>query len=109
MRQRFTVAHELGHLLLHGYTTPHADSNFRVRFRDAESSTGSVREEIEANQFAAELLMPRELVAAQATRIGLDYASPDDDDPKLSRLARAFQVSKLALSIRLAGLTGESG
>src|SRR5205807_1445307 len=48
VRQRFTVAHELGHLLLHGYTTPHADSNFRVRFRDAESSTGSVREEIEA-------------------------------------------------------------
>src|SRR5439155_24819979 len=24
-RQRFTIAHELGHLLLHGYRTPHAD------------------------------------------------------------------------------------
>ena len=51
-RQRFTIAHELGHLLLHGYRTPHADTQFR--FRDARSSEGSVLEEIQANQFAAE-------------------------------------------------------
>src|SRR3954462_12099314 len=33
-RKRFTLAHELGHLLLHAYTVPHADSGFDVRFRD---------------------------------------------------------------------------
>src|SRR5437667_10664688 len=55
-RQRFTIAHELGHLLLHGYKTPHADKQFRLR--DARSSEGSVLEEIQANQFGAELLMP---------------------------------------------------
>src|SRR6185437_11369540 len=59
-RKRFTIAHELGHLLLHGFTTPHADREFIVRFRDARSSDGSVLEEIEANQFAAELLMPHD-------------------------------------------------
>src|SRR4051812_8292707 len=48
VRQRFTIAHELGHLILHGYTTPHADRSFRVRRRDTASSDGSILEEIEA-------------------------------------------------------------
>src|SRR6188474_1010378 len=59
-RRRFTVAHEIGHLLLHQYTAPHADR--RMKLRDARSSEGSALEEIEANQFASELLMPSELV-----------------------------------------------
>lgn len=104
VRQRFTIAHELGHLRLHGYTSPHADKGFRLRFRNAESSEGSVLEEIEANQFAAELLMPREIVLAEAAKMGLDYAGPDDVE--LERLAKIFKVSKLALSIRLANLAG---
>lgn len=104
VRQRFTIAHELGHLRLHGFTSPHADRGFKLRFRNAESSSGSVFEEIEANQFAAELLMPRELLLAEAAKFGLDYADPDDE--KLEYLADAFRVSKLALSIRVANLIG---
>src|SRR6266576_3628118 len=65
-RQRFTIAHELGHLLLHGYKTPHADTQFR--FRDARSSEGSVLEEIQANQFAAELLMPSAMLKKSVDR-----------------------------------------
>jgi len=102
VRQRFTIAHELGHLRLHGYTAPHADRGFQVRFRNAESSTGSVFEEIEANQFAAELLMPEKLVRHEATKLRLDYA--DKDDRKVGRLAALFKVSKLAASIRLENL-----
>src|ERR1700726_7718 len=30
VRQRFTIAHELGHLLLHRYSHPHADAGFKV-------------------------------------------------------------------------------
>jgi Zn-dependent peptidase ImmA (M78 family) len=60
VRKRFTVAHELGHLFLHGYTAPHADRGFLIRLRSARASDGTVAEEIEANQFAAELLMPKE-------------------------------------------------
>jgi Zn-dependent peptidase ImmA (M78 family) len=104
VRQRFTIAHELGHLLLHSFTVPHADHGFKLRFRNAESSEGSVLEEIEANQFAAELLMPRELVVAEAGRLGLDYADPDGED--LAVLAETFKVSKLAISIRVGNLAG---
>lgn len=47
-RQRFTVAHEIGHFIL-GHT------DIQYSYCDLNSSKP---EEIEANQFAAELLMP---------------------------------------------------
>ena len=105
-RKRFTIAHELGHLLLHGFKSVHADRAFK--FRDAQSSEGSAAEEIEANQFAAELLMPRRrlLDAAQATL--LEYAPADDDDPAFDQLviqlSRQFEVSRQAMAIRLSSL-----
>ena len=104
-RQRFTLAHELGHLLLHDYTEPHADRGYVIRFRDGRSSAGRVREEIEANQFAAELLMPRDLVLQRASALRLEYVPLDaEDDPAVTELARAFGVSRHALLIRLSNL-----
>jgi Zn-dependent peptidase ImmA (M78 family) len=50
-RQRFTVAHEIGHLLL-----GHTGKNFILDLNSKKP------EEIEANQFAAELLMPLEMI-----------------------------------------------
>lgn len=107
VRQRFTVAHELGHLLLHRYTTPHADAGYKVRFRDQASSVGSVREEVEANQFAAELLMPEDLILSHLVKIGFDFASPETENAtmrKLIRIAKKFEVSMQALSFRIANL-----
>src|ERR1700683_3832334 len=57
-RQRFTIAHEIGHFLLHKGTNLHFDEDFSVKFRDALSSKAEDDLEIEANQFAASLLMP---------------------------------------------------
>src|SRR6266581_833289 len=37
-RQRFTIAHELGHFLLHRGTKLHFDDDFRIDYRDASSS-----------------------------------------------------------------------
>ena len=107
VRQRFTIAHELGHLLLHRYTTPHADAGYKVRFRDQASSAGSVREEVEANQFAAELLMPEDLILSHLVRIGFDFASPETENAtvrELIRVAKKFEVSIQALSFRIANL-----
>jgi len=108
VRQRFTIAHELGHLLLHRYTTPHADAGYKVRFRDQDSSAGSIKEEIEANQFAAELLMPEDLILSRLETIGFDYTSPDVETAtmvrKLSSIAKEYEVSTQALSIRIANL-----
>jgi len=106
-RQRFTMAHELGHLILHEYKTPHADGPQKIRFRDGRSAMGSDREEIEANQFAAEILMPDFLLIPELQRLGLDSwdGSPDGDiAKKLSELAALCKVSEQALVLRIATL-----
>ena len=107
VRQRFTIAHELGHILLHKYTSPHADGRVRVRFRDEDSSRGSDFEEIEANGFAAELLMPDRIIRSLAARIDFDPADGEDDRKAviaMTRLAKRFEVSVQALSFRIANL-----
>jgi Zn-dependent peptidase ImmA (M78 family) len=106
-RQRFTIAHELGHLLLHGYRTPHADKQFRLR--DARSSEGSVLEEIQANQFAAELLMPRAMIMKAIERCGFQHAPANDVEEEqfeelVTKLAKDFRVSRQAMTIRLSSL-----
>ncbi|MGY2267671.1 ImmA/IrrE family metallo-endopeptidase [Pseudomonas sp. SDO5561_S422] len=55
VRQRFTIAHELGHMFLkHGHS-------FRDNAKNYSSGTHLYRER-DANSFAAELLMPKEVV-----------------------------------------------
>ena len=61
-RQRFTIAHEIGHFYLRHQFEPgehvHVDHGHAITPRNSRSSTGVDLKEIEANQFAACLLMP---------------------------------------------------
>src|ERR1700724_2520267 len=59
VRQNFTTAHELGHLLLHDQEQLHIDHGFRLRLRDDVSSQGTDEAEREANFFAASILLPK--------------------------------------------------
>lgn len=101
-RQRFTIAHELGHLTLHEGHDLILERLVRLNFRDATSSTASDEEEIEANQFAAELLMPRAMV--QRNLAVLLQGRPLSDLELVRRLARRFEVSQQAMEYRLAGI-----
>jgi Zn-dependent peptidase ImmA (M78 family) len=99
-RQRFTIAHELGHLELHRQmitSSVHVDKNFPALMRDPKSSTGTEQIEIEANQFAAELLMPRALVDLALGEKQFDI----DDDGPIEALAKKCRVSKQALEYRI--------
>lgn len=101
VRQRFTIAHELGHYFLgHRYDEVHVDKNFVVKYRDVISGKGENPEEVRANAFAAALLMPRALVISDIARLEYDYL----DDAALRSLARKYAVSVQSLSIRLMGL-----
>lgn len=98
-RQRFTIAHELGHYVYHrgmigtGIADDRAYRSTDVgRYRNARIG---VREETEANRFAANLLMPQHLISAAE--------SAGNENPK--QLADAFLVSEAAMRIRL-GLPG---
>jgi Zn-dependent peptidase ImmA (M78 family) len=102
VRQRFTIAHELGHLLLHRNRV-FVDKPVAVRYRDARSSLAVSREEIEANRFAAALLMPREWVIDEANR-WLERRPGIADEELVEALARGFDVSRQAMEYRLADL-----
>lgn len=99
-RQRFTIAHELGHALLHEGEELHIDKDFRINFRDVVSSLASNVEEIESNTFAAWLLMPSQFLIKQITSEHLDI----DDDGEVVNLAKRYQVSSQAMTYRLANL-----
>jgi len=99
-RQRFTIAHELGHALLHEGEELHVDKDFRINFRDVVSSLATNVEEIESNTFAAWLLMPSRLLIRQIRSEHLDI----DDGEEVEKLAGRYQVSAQAMTYRLANL-----
>ena len=100
-RQRFTIAHELGHFLLHEQERLHVDRHFQIQLRDQNSSKGEIKEEKEANLFAAELLMPVWFVRKDLVAIAtLDL----EDDSVIANLAKSYKVSTQAMTFRLAYL-----
>jgi Zn-dependent peptidase ImmA (M78 family) len=104
-RKRFTIAHELGHFVLgHGREGLFVD-NFKL-FRDAKTATGEEYKEIEANAFAASLLMPSTLVREEYFKLTNGQVIKDESKHEkiIGDLAKKFEVSKLAMSIRYGNL-----
>ncbi|MFN0292828.1 ImmA/IrrE family metallo-endopeptidase [Pedobacter helvus] len=97
LRQRFTIAHELGHFILHKDLGVFVDRKSTALYRNSSSATGEVLKEREANAFAAALLMPRILIEKE-----LDAISESEDIIEI--LADKFKVSKPAMSFRLSNL-----
>ena len=89
VRQRFTIAHETGHLAL-GHLSEQGkcfrDSSKQYSLQNFDSK------ERDANYFAAALLMPRFALKAAVVNI---------DDVNIDRLAILFGVSRTAMELRL--------
>ena len=99
-RQHFTLAHELGHYFLHqdllqqegGFIDEEKQlDGHAILYRLDDARRDII--EIEANHFAASLIMPRELVKDVWQTIGT-----------VEECARIFRVSTIAMSIRLTEL-----
>jgi Zn-dependent peptidase ImmA (M78 family) len=108
-RQRFTIAHEIGHWVLHREKMPvfidkHFLQPYFAAFRNAASATGTDRLEREANSFAAALLMPVPAIRSAVSQFDADVS----DDEAVEALAERFQVSRQAMAFRLANVAGES-
>ena len=99
-RQRFTIGHEIGHFLLHEYDKVHVDRSM-VKLRSSASSTGEDEEEVEANRFAAELLMPRTFLDRDVKELLLRDLL---DDKWMQQLAKRYAVSVQAMTNRLISL-----
>ena len=108
-RQRFTIAHEIGHYCLHVKKNEDnalfVDKKYAIHHRDADSSLGKYKLEREANLFASMLLMPKNLVRKAVEEHEIDFF----DDSDIFLLARKFGVSEQALGFRLARLEYEVG
>lgn len=100
-RQRFTIAHELGHWRLHKGKPLIVDQSVMINKRDDVSSQATDREEIQANQFAAGLLMPQNLVARELRR---QITTAKSREELVTTLARIFDVSNDAMGWRLINL-----
>jgi Zn-dependent peptidase ImmA (M78 family) len=95
-RRRFSIAHELGHFVMHLRTDPAEEGaapETDVFYRNQDSRTAKDPKEIFANQFGAALLMPRQFVRALVAEGRSDIA-----------LARYFEVSLEAMTLRLKNL-----
>jgi len=98
-RQRFTIAHELGHFFLsHSGIGTHVDADFTINLRDQTSSEATDVNEIQANSFAAELLMPKSLILKDVC----DFLPIDA--LAVRKLSRKYEVSEQAMAIRLTNL-----
>lgn len=86
-RQRFTIAHEIAHYI---FEMQQSNENVIIETRSYKNS--DLVKEIRADKFAAELLMPKELILKEYDSLIF---------PTISEIARKFEVSKPAMRIRL--------
>lgn len=96
-RNRFSIAHELGHLFLHmGFIFDEEKWNNKEDYSDSVYYRfGHSEEEYEANEFAAALLMPKEhfqKVCLKNLENGTEY--------NITKIAEAFKVSEEAALTR---------
>lgn len=107
-RQRFSIAHELGHLIMDWHWLPYGDNDESVfdendilnvtLYRGAEYSPGERREERNVNEFAAAFLMPNSLLKGLTDRILEKEISYSD---ALYKLKEVSNVSTLSAGYRL--------
>lgn len=109
-RRRFTMAHELGHLVndilphisQEGVDDKFSDPEMNLR-RDGRQDP----REFAANEFAADLLMPKEHIIQQAKKIINAYQKEKGEESKMpvtsfiAGLTSIFEVSQVAMDIRL--------
>ena len=96
VRQRFTIAHELGHYFLHG------KRDVFVEYRDNGEKVNKMRglKETQANIFAASILMPKDSLEKDFKKI----VKTDAEDYHITFLAEKYDVSEKAMSFRLINL-----
>lgn len=95
-RQRFTIAHELGHFYLHRHVLGNGTGDnkaYRSEVKGYENPEITAYMETEANAFAADLLMPKDLICEWV-----------DDGKSFAEIREKLNVSAKALEFRYKNL-----
>lgn len=99
-RRRFTIAHECGHFLLHKSKELYIDKEFSVQLRGRKASAAVDPDEIEANRFAAELLMPYDMLVKDLSKKWIDI----ENEAEIQKLSNKYKVSRQAMTFRIQNL-----
>lgn len=102
-RQRYAIAHAYAHGQLHRGRPLILCHSMRPDVPPAPDAAATERQEVEARDFALDLLLPESAVADLLRRevVAGDFASRDE---LIGRLGRAFEVSEAAMGYRLIAL-----
>lgn len=96
-RKRFTIAHELGHYILPG----HGEINCVCKSRDIESwGRGIPSQEVDANRFASELLIPLAQAATLVRQASATVAVA-------KKISSKYQTSLTAAVVKCVDVTEE--
>lgn len=101
VRQRFTIAHELGHYELHRDKSDlFVDKQFIYRSLNSGDTAEKKIMEQEANYFASAILMPSSILRKEIQKTNFDLAN----EQSIKDLSDMFKVSSTAMSIRISNL-----
>lgn len=89
----FSICHELGHLFLHLLTEGGQLRTSTILHRDSTSST----KELEANEFAAALLMPRDIFIFKCQK---EAEKSENNEIDINIISNEFNVSTQAATVR---------
>ena len=89
----FSISHELGHLFLHLLKKGGCLNSSTILHRDSSSSI----KELEANEFAAALLMPRDLFISECQK---EAEKNPYNEIDINTISSAFNVSTQAATVR---------
>ncbi len=112
-RQRFTMAHELAHLvndIIPNIGKENENNKFHVTSNSLKRDGRQESIEFRANEFAAQLLMPAEFISVEASKIINTYKSIHGEKSKIpkddfiTQISEVFEVSNQAMTIRLTRL-----
>jgi Zn-dependent peptidase ImmA (M78 family) len=106
-RKRFTIAHEIGHFCLHRTMSKDGFIDSMSSMSRTESYWDS--KESEANNFAAQLLMPKDLIIRDGQQVIDSYKAAFNTASItiyafIERMADKFDVSSKAMEYRLKNL-----
>lgn len=93
-RRRFTLAHELGHILMH------QGDNY-CRYTDFNIQMATKLKEQQANEFASELLLPRKMMIEELEAFDVSFELA-------SKIAEIYNTSLISTIIRLIRLTKDN-
>lgn len=100
-KQRFSIAHEIGHFFLHKGEDLIVDKEFTINFRDYKTKNGEYSQEKDANYFAGCLLIPDKFLIEDLKSYELNVLKQKTFEEVAKDLYKKYNVSLISMQLRI--------